>query len=249
MSDTLTQPVQSSAVSMTGEAPIQAMSASDRLFIQHHDTVLRDLLGTDYEFAHDSGLTDMFYLNPETGEDALTHILTGDVLTGDDGALLPGGYHHEPSSRDGSTFVDREHLARRNSRESRDFREVPYNPYAAHIVVEGFRKTANTRNAETNELTARPINNGMFPKEYDALTVMQTIRQAVESRDPSKDRRNDTLLVNESEVTLLDGQTTMRVKFWLDIETGKVVTAFPTNMSKSRMKLSKDEIHQHLGLK
>lgn len=235
-------------VNVAPQEALQPLTAADRLFMQHHDMVTQDLLGVDYDYARDSGLIDRFYLNPETGEDGLLHILSGDILTNEAGAILPGGFHHEPSSRDNSTRVEREHLEHKGSRDSRDYREIPYNPYAAHIVIEGFRKTRTQLDAKSGEVTTLPANNGMYPKEYDALAVLQTVRKAVDERDVANDVVHENTITNDTTVTLLDGQTPMKLRLLLDRATGKVLTAYPGSMSKKKMTLTRDEIKQHLGL-
>lgn len=228
--------------------PAHFESASERLFMEHRDVVLHDLLATDYEFAKDSGLLDKFYLDPKAGQDALLHILTGDIETNDTGGIIPGGFHHEPSARDGLTYVERDHIEHRRKADARDYIEVPYNPYAAQIVIEGFRKTRHTKDGITGELTPRPVNNGMFPKEYDALTVMQAIWQALETRDTSKDRQSGKYIITEGRAMLLDGETTMKLRLCLDEETGKVISAFPTSLTKSKMRLTNEDKQKHLGL-
>ena len=228
--------------------PAHFDSASERLFMEHRDVVLHDLLDTDYEFARDSGLLDKFYLDPKTKQDALLHILTGDIETSDTGGIIPGGFHHEPSARDGLTYVERDHIEHRSKADARDFIEVPYNPYAAQIIIEGFRKTRHTKDGITGELTPHPVNNGMFPREYDALTVMQTISQALETRDTTKDKQSGKYIITEGRATLLDGETTMKLRLCLDEETGKVISAFPASLTKSKMRLSAEEKQKHLGL-
>lgn len=243
-------PQEAASLPVAMPAVEQALSASDRLFLDHHDTVARDLLGPDYDFAVQSGLTDMFYLDPSRNEDGLLHTLTGDVLTGEGGTILPGGFHHEPSSRDGQTFVERDHLEGRNAKSMREYREDPFSPYSAHVVVEGFRKTKTTTNAETGESTVHPAKNGMYPKEYDALAVMQTVRNALANRDTSRDYIAGDTIITEGYAPMLDGQSQMRLRMCLDQETGKVISAYPmVARGSDKMKLDEDAIARHLGLK
>jgi len=214
---------------------------------QHRETVLHDLLGADYGFAHESGLTEMFYQDPETGYDGLLHTLTGDVMVGETGTIIPGGFHHEPSARDSLTYIDRSHLETKSGKDSRIYKETPFNEFAAQIVVEGFKKTTATKDGITGERTVRNANNGMFPNEYDALAVMQTIKQAVEHRDTSKDHQEGKTIVTEGVAPMLDGKNTMRLRLCLDQKTGKVVSAYPI-VRTGRMRLSSEETKQHLGL-
>lgn len=224
------------------------LAASERLFLNHHEVVLRDLLGPDYDFAQQSGLTDIFYLNPVTGQDGILHTLAGDIMTGEDGSFAPGGFHHEPSSRDKYTFVDRDHLEGRSKKSAREFKELPYHPYAANVVLEGFRKTKRTVNGETGESKVFPAKNGMYPKEYDALAVMQTIAQAVNNRDTQHDYLSGSMLITEGNATMLDGESQMRLKICLDAETGKVVSAYPIVTIRAKKPFEREEITKHLGI-
>lgn len=215
--------------------------------LPEREAALRSLLGVDFEFASDSGLFDMFYYNPDTGEDSITHILSGDVSEDKDHGLLPGGFHHEPSAPDSQTYVDRRHLETKPSRSTREFREWPFNVYAAHVVIGGFRKVHVTNNPETGEREVHGANNGMFPKEYDPLAVLQTIRIASENQDHSKDREAGNLIISEGRAPLLHESGYMAVRICSDKESGKVVSAFPVT-SKGRKQLTRQQIQEELGV-
>lgn len=230
----------------------EGVSADERLFMQHHDMVTKDLLGLDYEYAQQSGLLDIFAYDPKSGKDALLHILTGDVTTTQDGlSFMPGGYHHEPSSRDSSTHVRRDHIAGRNSNSARHYKEVPFNPYAAQTTIEGFVKTVRTVNGETGEQTVVPDKTGMFPKEYDALTVIHAIKQAADHRDVSKDapsRINPDYILSEGTAVMLDGESRMRIRLCLDKNSGKIISAYPVVNASRPIPNDKAVVRQHLGL-
>lgn len=202
----------------------------------------------NYEFAKDSGLLDIFYFDPETGEDGLRHILEGDVRHGENGAREVAGYHHEPSAQGPDTFVDYEALSKKNSRGMRDYKRFPFSPYNAPVVIKGYAKSVLQRREDGSfeEITSK---SSMFPEEYDALAVMQAARIALETRDTRNDEKADkNLIVSEGFAPMLDGEHHMKLKLWLDADTGQLVTAFPIVKRSTSPSLTKEEINQHLGL-
>jgi hypothetical protein len=216
----------------------------------YRDTILQDLLGTDYEHAKETGLIDAFYYNEDTGEDALLHVLSGDIVMGENGANIPQGFHHEPSARDKRTFVDREHLQGANNAHRRLYREFPYEPYPAQVIIDGFAKRS-LQLKDDGQTEIVPAKSGMFPKEYDALAVMKTIVEARDSRDKEKDviDLDDKVKLAQASAVLLDGETTMKLRLVLDGATEKVITAFPLNSKRSGlMNLTREETREHLGL-
>ena len=231
----------------------------------YRDIALYELLGTDYEFAHNSGLINLFYYNPDTGEDGLMHTLGGEYYVSQDGTRIPSGFHHEPSANVSwvydsngeriekpTTHVDREHLKpeseESNAKHRKRFLELPYNPYSARVIIDGLRKMTHFYDPKTGERTLTITDNGMFPKEYDALAVMQAVKQAVEGRDKTKDvidlERGTIVATGES--VLLDGKTKMHIRMILDAKSGKVKSAFP-KVRPNAMKLSRQEIKASLG--
>jgi hypothetical protein len=79
----------------------------------------------------------------------------------------------------------------------------------------------------------------MFPKEYDALTVMQAVRIARQGRD----RRNDRLAENGNIISggyapMIDGKSVMQVRLVMDPESEKIVAAWPLVKFRGIMKLS-----------
>lgn len=228
----------------------------------NRDVALRALLGTDYEFAHDSGLINLFYYNPDSGEDGLMHILGGEYYLSSDGTRTMRGFHHEPSAdaawiydaegnrtEQPTTYVDRTHLIGRNSRYREGFRERPYSPYHARVVIDGEMKKTVKHDQETGEERLVDTNNGMFPKEYDALAVMQAIRQAYETRDMKAGRMDERnkVIVSEGLAPMLDGEHTMKIRLVLDADSGKIVSAYPIVRSGG-MKLTRTDIKEHLGV-
>lgn len=178
--------------------------------IASREQTLRALLGTDYDYAHESGLIDMFYYDPETGQDGLVHILGGETMVSDDGKPTYGGFHHEPSGaivwpktdEEGHpvTRVDRDHLEGAKSSTRSEFVEWPFEPYKAKVAINGIAKMGVGKDKKTGEVIPRAVHNTMYPKEYDAIAVMQALRIAVETRDTSQDytpETNDTIIVNK----------------------------------------------------
>lgn len=207
---------------------------------------LRDLMGTDYEYAVNSGLLDIFEYDAESHEDAVMHILTGEIEHIND-TLVPGGFHLESASQSPQTYVEREHLSQKKAREARKFKEVPFNPYMARVVIGGLHKVNVKYDSETGKRMTIPLNNGMFPKEYDSLAVLQTIKLAYENIDTEKVKDSGDILSVDSEVPMLDGETMMTIRMLLNRESGKIISAFP-KVGESRMKLNREEIKNYLGL-
>lgn len=210
------------------------------------DSILQNLLGTDYEFARDSGLIDAFYVNPETGADGLLHMLSGSVTTGPNGAQIPGGFHHEPSAINKDTFVDHNYLQALNSNSRRNYRQFPYEQYEApSVVINGLQKLT-LRTTEDGEKQLVPSHSNMFPKEYDALTIIRTTVRARDTRDTSKDKLDTGInrIVSEGSAVMLDGKTRMKMRLILEADSQKIITAFPLrNKRGSAMNLSEDEAY------
>jgi len=228
----------------------------------NRDAALRQLLGTDYDYAHQSGLINMFYYDPESGQDGLMHVLGGEYFIKPDGTRIPRGFHHEPSAKvawvydangkrieQPNTYVDRNHVKEGNKQTRRTFAEAPYAPYKARVVIDGVRKMTVDRDPKTGEQIVVETNNGMFPKEYDALAVMQAVRAAAVTRDQTQDELDETgsVIIANGEAPLLDGKTNMNIHLILDAATGKVVSAYPLVKPRA-MKLSRDEVKQNLGV-
>ncbi|HSX32580.1 MAG TPA: hypothetical protein VLF43_04920 [Candidatus Saccharimonadales bacterium] len=230
------------------------------------EAVLRKLLPLDYDYAKQSGLIDMFTYDPERGEDGLLHTLAGNLRTGKDGGVIPGGYHHEASAdaawpavkneqtgeAQPSTYVDRSHMKGANSDRRRRYKEWPLEPYATQVVLNGLVKYEERQDPNTGAIVAAPARNAMFPKEYDALAVMQTIRSAMENRDPVNDRKSvsdigEQVLVNDSGALLMDGKTVMPVRLVMDGDGKRVKTAMPILPRKPGfMKLDPEQAQQHV---
>lgn len=101
-------------------------------------------------------------------------------------------------------------------------------------------------------------NNGMFPKEYDALTVMKAIVAARDTRDRETDKHDEKsgiiittgyapMLDSEAKSTGDEHKSLMEIKLILDAASEKVVSAYPI-IRKRSLKLSREEVKQHLGL-
>lgn len=229
------------------------------------EAVLRQLLPYDYEYARDSGLIDMFYYNPETGEDGLLHTLAGNMITGPDGSLIPHGFHHEPSGRTvwgevmdpegGSqpiTRVDHVDLATANSEKRRIYAQYLAEPFRGQVTIAGRPKYAAHRVGDGDEVVLERSKNSMYPNEYDALAVMQAVRIAHQGRETADDKpgvndKGEPVLVNDSSAPLIDGKSRMGIRLILDPETGLVKTAIPLVPRKPGiMKLTPEQLLGHI---
>lgn len=222
--------------------PAGELQASQR------EALLADLLGVDYDYAHEAGLIDMFDYRPDIGRDPLLHILTGELKVNSHGDVLPEGYHHEPSARHPETVVDRQHIKDGDHHHRKKYHEKPYEPYQARITIEGYRKHKAVEKKGITESV--PVSNVMFPKEYDALATLHAIRQARESRDKAKDKPGrDGAIVATGYATMLDGKTRMSIRMILDGQNEKVITAHPyAPKEKGYMNLAEPAIKEHLGV-
>lgn len=252
-------------MSETLHLPAQAPEIAEQTSIvlaRTREEQLHKLLPYDFEYAEKSGLVDMFYYNPETGEDGLTHTLAGNVVSGEGGASLVEGFHHAPSGElvgpikveetSGkvlTTGVDAEHVATLRSKKREAYKHYPLEPYRAKVAVAGLTKYAIREDTKTGEKSIAPAKNSMFPDEYDALAVMQAVRQAKD--DPngteylSKDDRGQDIIVSEGNATLMDGKTQMPIRVMLDPATRKVKTAIPIiNQRPGFMKLTAEQADQ-----
>ncbi len=237
----------------------------------NRDAALNELLGVDYEYAHTSGLINNFYYNPDTGEDGLMHVLGGEYFVSKTGSRIPRGFHHEPSAEvawvqdaQGNklekpvTYVDRDHLKGKNNLKRQEFRELPYAPYHARVVIDGLKKMTPAKSRVTGEMGLFETNNGMFPKQYDALTVMKAIVTARNTRDKDNDKHDTSnkIIMTVGHAPMLDSEakthsdehkSLMEIRLILDAATEKVMSAYPI-VRKKTMKLTKEDIKKHLGL-
>ncbi|HUP26683.1 MAG TPA: hypothetical protein VM124_03510 [Candidatus Limnocylindrales bacterium] len=246
--------------------PGEQVSTETLLNPLYREVLLGELLGPDLVFAQQSGLVDMFDYDPATGEDGLMHTLAGVILQGESGEKVVQGFHHEPSGAiawptpEGvdaqgrpylpPTRVDRTHLDSLKAKERRNFRELPYEPYQAVGYVGNVKKLGKAVDAETGETKVAAARSGMYPKEYDALAVLQTIKAAYNNRTqstPSHDHEGRPVIVAEGYAPMLDGVSLMKVRMILDPETEKIRTAVPL-AKPGVMKLSRTAIQEHLGL-
>lgn len=220
----------------------QTPTPETQSLLARRDLVARELLGIDYDYAKSRGLLDMFYCDPVIGEDGFLHVFAGMAYSNQEGGVIPAGFHHEPSSASEDTYVDREHLQHGTSRDRKEHVERLYESFTAKTIIQGFEKGPTS---------------SMFPNQYDALTVLEAIKQAKESAPPPE-KTSAGLLVSQGEATMIDGQSKMRIRLILDSTGEKIVSAFP--VSSQRLKLGKraldgtlqnvdkEKLHSHLGL-
>lgn len=258
----MTETLSSPAPGIEQHGPPQGFE-QQTLAQEAREGVLRDLLPTDFDYAQEAGLIDRFYYDANTGEDGLLHTLAGNLRTAADGSFVAEGFHHEPSAEivwpsvmaasgesQPVTRVDRKHLEDADSETRREFKEFPLEPYRAQVAIDGLAKYAIHRNKETGEAKLARAKNSMFPKEYDALAVMQAIRIAQDTRDPSQDIPSKNVegrdvLVADGSAPLMDGTSQMPIRMILDAETGKVMSAIPkTKRKPGIMKLTDKQAEQ-----
>ena len=190
------------------------------------EEVMRGLLGVDYDHARETGLLDEFYYDPNTGADSLMHILGGDSYTNDEGVTVHSGFHHEPSARHPETKV----ISRKDG-------ERPFEPYFVQAAIEGYLKQSKHTDPETGELNYKNETSTMFPKEYDALTVLKAIILARDGRDKALDKLKNGRLLAEGTAPLVDEETDMKIKLVLDPRDGRVIAAHPKITDKSKRRL------------
>jgi hypothetical protein len=228
------------------------------------EAALRRLLPYDYDYAKDNGLIDMFYYDPDTGEDGLMHTLAGQTVVNKDGAHVSQGFHHEPSAEyiwpelvdnEGqtrvSTRVERDHLNTMSADKRRQFKQYPYEPYKAQVVINGLRKMTIMTDPKTGKRTLTWARTTMYPHEYDALVVMQAVRMAYEGRNTendelTEDENGQAALVNVGQAVLIDGKTPMNIRLIMDPATHKIKTAIPTMPNKPGvMKLTQEQADKY----
>lgn len=215
--------------------------------ISQREAWLHSILGTDYEHAVDLKLIEQFDYHPENSQDALKHVLAGDVFDGGNGRVLASGFHHEPSAQDG-TYVDRAHLKAEGvtSKSRQKYAEKPFEPYRAKTTILGSEKNRLVASPD-GILQVAPEQSSMFPKEYDALAVIKTIVGARDARDKTKDvlQPNGTIAA-EGYWTMVDDHTMMRLNIILDPQNERIITAMPR--VRSYMNLTPGMIDASLGL-
>jgi hypothetical protein len=214
------------------------------------EAILRNLLDGpsgnrlgNYDSALRLGLIDLFYYDPQTGQDGLVHTLSGEIISGDDGAQIPEGFHHEPSGSFGPhnipSTVNRAHLDELNARKRANYQEHPFEPYQAKVHVAGSRKLTRQVDTDTNQEEIKDARNFMFPKEYDSLVVLQAVRIALENRDRGRDRIADNgKIIGEGFAPMIDDKSLMQIRLILDPQSEKVIAAYPMVKFRGIMNLS-----------
>lgn len=227
------------------------------------ERTLRELFPYDYDNLVKDGTLGLFYYDPESGYDALMHALGGNIVTSPQGGSIAVGFHHEPSAdiiwptvllSDGTpqpaTRVDRSHLKGAKADIRRQYKERPFEPFVARVVIGGLRKSAVQKNKTTGDVEIAPAKSGMFPSEYDAMCVVQAIRLAYEGIDMKNDVETTThdgtpAIVNEGLAPLLDGKSQMRIRFVLDLTTRQIHAMFPI-AGNGIMNLTPDDVDRLL---
>lgn len=202
----------------------------------------------NYDSAKELGLIDMFEYSPDTGRDALVHMLSGEEKIGDEGAEVVQGFHHEPSGTHGPhehpSTVDREHLEGKKARSRRVYEEYPFEPYQARVVVAGREKMTAQTDSQTGETRISHARNNMYPNEYDALPILQAIRIVLQNRDPEEDvPTHKGRRIVEGFAPMIDNKSLMKIRIVINSE-GKVVTAHPIAKFKGIMRLSAAAVKQ-----
>jgi hypothetical protein len=223
------------------------------------EALLQQMLGTDYDYAKQSGLIDVFDYDPATNQDGLLHILTGDMEETAGGVPIPSGFHHEPSAQAGgsvvsgevpSAQVDRSHLEDANSEHRKKYRERPAEPYLAQVAIGGQPKMEFVKNAEGTMQAVR-AKSAMYPQEYDALAVMQSVRQARDTSEGLNGRvsvnaRGETVIITNGTAKMIDGVTDMPIRLVLNPKNMRVKSAYPIVKGKTGlMNLTEDQMMAH----
>ncbi len=236
--------------------PIEDIAKTEGKVIEEklRDEKLRALLGTDYEFAKQQGLIDMFKYDPNSGQDGLMHLLTGNLTTSPDGGEIAEGFHHLASAQilqaaeigAHDTYTEPVDTTNASSEHKKYYRRFPYEPYRTPVVISGKPKMGMTR----DKTGVKRADNSMFPDEYDPLTILRTIQMARDNRDTEQDnlveRPDGWLIVNTSKVPMLDGEHELKIRLVMD-DQEKIITAIP-NQNPGQMKLDEEAIRTHLGL-
>lgn len=241
--------------------------APETLIPPAREAALRQLLpGTDYDDAVRLGLVDMFEYNPDTGADGLIHTLAGVITPGKDGAFVLEGFHHEESGAmhwgtvatpDGGarpiTRVETEHLEGESPGKRRRFERFPAEPYLGRVAIGDRPKYTFDDPKKGGEGKLVRTNNSMYPQAYDGFAVLRAIGQAYDKRDRSQDRpgisqKDEAVLVNDSSVPMIDGETPMPIRLIMDPETGKIKTAVPIirGNKPGAMKLTEEQLLHHM---
>jgi len=255
-------------------APVAAPAPPQHEYVvPDRDAALHTLLGPDYQYAHDTGLVDMFAYDPDTGEDGLLHTLAGSYSPG---TTIPTGFHHGPSGealwpsvpkkpveedgrekpaetateegdRAAEEPVTYESVTRKLPEE--DQQHYPMEPSHSRVVIGGFKKMMVDRQQTPPIVSEGKY--GMFPDEYDALAVLQTIRIARGNPVkpdfvPPEDGRPSYIF--EGKAPLIDGKTDMTIRMVVDRETGKIKSAYPKTKKggKPVMGLTEEQMWQHI---
>jgi hypothetical protein len=226
------------------------------------DAALQQLLGVDYDYAKQSGLIDVFDYDPATNEDGLLHMLVGDMEETVGGVPIPSGFHHEPSAETSgavatspgetqlATRVDRDHLEGGNSEHRKKYRERPAEPYLAQVAIGNQPKMEFVKDKE-GAMQAVRAKTAMYPKEYDALAVMQTVRQARDTSEGLNGRvsvnaRGETVIVTDGTAKMIDGVTDMPIRLVLNPKNMRVKAAYPIIKGKTGiMNLTEEQMMAH----
>lgn len=232
----------------------EASSAANSIEPQR-ELVLRRLLGVDYEEAVES-LIGRFWYDPETGEDAIVHILSGNIRVVN-GVPFPGGFHHVPSAELMWPFVKDEEsgevvcttrVVDTNGRENL----YPAEPFFAQVVIGGTKKMLTKRPKKSGGVTrVVPAENTIFPMAYDAYAVLKAIVIALDNRDCSRDElrvvrhhsgEEQARAVYWGRVPMIDGESEMTIKIVTDLLSDKIITAMPIPSETKSLLLREDDM-------
>jgi hypothetical protein len=196
--------------------------------LAERDEVARNLLGTDYQYAKDQGLIDMFYVDPITGSDGFKHVFLGDVYHTENGEKIVSGFHHAESSTDPSTYL-RHELAATEAKNPNKYIKRPFEPYQGYgPVIHGVEKISTELEIITNALKVIKGTSNMFPSEYDCLAVLIAIKHATDDPEAKiTEARNPNFFRQEGGALMVDNKTKMRIQIVRQKDTGKIVSAFP----------------------
>jgi hypothetical protein len=228
---------------------------------------LRSLFPYDHEYVRDSGLLDIFYCDKSKGLNGLLHTLVGVTISDGYGGVKVEGFHHGPSAEalapispwERNRYGDavpmtrvttQEEIPNPDAAQSKKYQHNRFEPENARVKVAGYDKVTLDTDPVTGERTLiRPVKNSMYPSDYNTLAVLLTIKAAYDGRDESADKVSRSaglgdVLVNDAQVQLIDGKSTMKIRLVMDPTTKKIHTAIP--VVKPVMNLSEDGVERVL---
>lgn len=187
----------------------------------------------DLEQVTDEGMLDRFFVDDISGYDALLHIFCGETSE-KDGTVRSFGFHLEstaPSKFTKALTVPERKLTKASKPrlQKRDFE-----PYNVPVVIQTYEK--GSRNKVKISGGKRIDTNTMFGRAYDAFSIIRTLVDAVDNRNPADDisitERNAVRPGLSSkcfiyDMPILGVSETAPIKIVLEAKSDKIISASP----------------------